>query len=220
YTGYAIDVLNLIAELPSLPDADTARVGIWGHSMGGGITIRVITVNASLKVAALYGALSSDDEVHYCWLYGCRTPLVTPIPRNSSRLLEFDPEFFQGLPTPPPDNAATDPKARLHEIFLKSSPSRYLQYIDTPLIIHHGESDEIVPIEWSVDLADRLNALGKTATLYTYPGEGHVFAGWGWQLFMSRTLTYFDQYLKPRAAPITVDRRVLMHEQVAEESNY
>jgi len=220
YIGYAIDVLNLIAELPSLPNADTSRVGIWGHSMGGGITIRVMTINDSIKVGSLYGALSADDEVHYCWLYGCQVPLVTPVPRSSFRLQEIDPEFFQGVATPVPETAATDPKARLHEIFLKSSPSRYLSYIDTPIIIHHGESDEIVPIQWSVDLADQLTAAGKSATLYTYPGEGHVFAGWGWQLFMSRTLSFFDDYLNPRATPITVDKRVLQQERVAAESSY
>ncbi len=220
YIGYAIDVLNLIAELPSLPNADTSHVGIWGHSMGGGITIRVMTINDSIKVGSLYGALSADDEVHYCWLYGCQVPLVTPVPRSSLKLGEMDPEFFQGVATPVPETAATDPKARLHEIFLKSSPSRYLSYIDTPIIIHHGESDDIVPIQWSVDLADQLTAAGKSATLYTYPGEGHVFAGWGWQLFMSRTLSFFDDYLNPRATPITVDKRVLQQERVAAESSY
>ncbi len=113
-----------------------------------------------------------------------------------------------------------DTKSRLHEIFLKSSPSRYLAYINTPVIIHHGEADDIVPIQWSVDLADQLNALGKSATLYTYPGEGHVFAGWSWQLFMSRTLSFFDHYLNPRATPITVEKRVLQQERVALDSSY
>jgi len=220
YIGYAIDVLNLIAELPTLPDADTSHVGIWGHSMGGGITIRVLTINDSIKVASLYGALSADDEVHYCWLYGCQVPLVTPVPPSSEKLAELDPEFFQGVATPVPETALTNPKARLHEIFVKSSPSRYLSYFNTPVVIHHGEKDNIVPIQWSVDLADQLNALGKPATLYTYPGEGHVFAGWGWQLFMSRTLSFFDGYLKPRATPITVEKRVLQQERVALDLSY
>ncbi len=218
YIGYAVDVLNLIAELPSLADADTSRVGIWGHSMGGGITIRVLTINDSIKVAALYGALSADDEVHYCWLYGCRTPLVTPVPRVANRPEEIDPEFFRGVDAP--ETASISSNARLHEIFLRSSPSQHLSNIHAPIIIHHGESDDTVPIQWSVDLASQLGALGKPVTLYTYPGEGHVFAGWGWQLFMSRTLSFFNQYLNPRATPITVDKRVLHQEQNALESSY
>ena len=217
--GYAIDVLNLIADLPSLPYADTTRVGIWGHSMGGGVTMRVLAVNHSIKVGSLYGAVSSDDEVHYCWLAGCTSPLVTPVPRVAYKLYQFDPDFIQGVPTPPPD-APSDYRGQLHAIFLKSSPSRYLADMNTPLIIHHGEADDTVPIQWSVDLANQLTALGKPVELYTYPGQGHVFTGWGWQLFMSRTLSFFDQYLNPRATPITVDKRVLQQEQIASESSY
>ncbi len=217
--GYAIDVLNLIADLPSLSYADPTHVGIWGHSMGGGVTMRVLAINPSIKVGSLYGAVSSDDEVHYCWLAGCTTALVTPIPRTNYKLDQFDQDFSQSLPTPGADTPL-DYRAKLHAIFLKSSPSRYLANINAPIIIHHGEADDTVPIQWSVDLADRLTAVGKLATLYTYPGESHVFVGWGWQLFMTRTLTFFDAYLNPRSTPITVTQRVLQQEQIATEESY
>ncbi len=49
--GMAIDVLNLIALVQAqsggtdlLKTADPAHIGLWGHSMGGGITTRVLTV--------------------------------------------------------------------------------------------------------------------------------------------------------------------------------
>lgn len=214
YIGYAIDVLNLIAQLSSVPDADTSRIGIWGHSMGGGITLRVLAVNDSIKVASLYGSLSGDDEIHYCWLVGCRAP--TPPARDPrSPLLEADPDFVQSsLPV----NGA--PSARLRDLFAKTSASRHLSNVTAAVIIHHGEADDIVPIEWSVELASSLNMLGRTAVLHTYPGEGHVFAGWGWQLFMSRTISFFDDYLKPRESIITVERRVLRQERIAAEASY
>lgn len=225
YVGYAIDVLNLIASLPSLPYADTSRIGIWGHSMGGGITIRVLTINDQIKAAALYGALSADDEVHYCWLYACRAPLVpTREPTLQLSLQrrheEADPDFLQGIDTTTQTQTSTDPKVRLHEIFLKSSPSHYLSYFSAPVIIHHGEKDDIVPIQWSVDLADALNGLGKPASLYTYPGEGHVFAGWSWQLFMARTISFFNEYLNPQSTPITAGIRVLRRESTFLDSTY
>ncbi len=218
YIGYAIDVLNLIAQLPSLPDADPTRVGIWGHSMGGGITNRVLAIDDSIKVAALYGALTGDDEVHYCWLRGCRAVTTTTRePRAVARLEQVDPDFALGLPTP---LATANGSSPYHEIFLKSSPSRYLQYVRAAVIIHHGEADDTVPIEWSVDLANALAARGKSVTLHTYPGEGHVFAGWGWQLFMTRTLAFFDEYLNPHETPVTVERRVLRQERIAAELSY
>jgi dienelactone hydrolase len=218
YVGYAIDVLNLLAQVSSLPDADPARVGIWGHSMGGGVTLRVLAITNDIKVAALYGALTGDDEVQYCWLQGCRVASVpTPESRFRQAIQDAQDDALLYFPTPV---ASNDPLARLRDIFALSSPSRHLQYITTPLIIHHGESDDTVPIQWSVDLADALTARGKTAMLYTYPGEGHVFAGWGWQLFSTRTLAFFDEFLNPRASMITVEKRVLRQEQIALEASY
>ena len=110
--------------------------------------------------------------------------------------------------------------ARLRDIFARSSPSRNLQYITTPMIIHHGEADDTVPIQWSVDLAEALTRAARRRVLYTYPGEGHVFAGWGWQLFSTRTLAFFDEFLNPRASMITADKRVLRQEQIALEASY
>jgi dipeptidyl aminopeptidase/acylaminoacyl peptidase len=214
--GYAIDVLNLIASLSTLQNADSTRVGIWGHSMGGSITIRTLTINDSIKVASLYGAVTGDDEVHYCWLTSCRTPLV-PARLAAPLLRETDPDFAQELP--PPEVASNDPKVRLHEIFLKSSPIRYLDYWKTPVIIHHGEKDDIVPIQWSIDLADALSKQGKMAVFYSYANDSHVFST-SWQLFMARTIAFFDRYLNPQPTPITATMRVLRHENQIEDTTY
>jgi dienelactone hydrolase len=186
--------------------------------MGGGVTLRVLAVNDSIKVASLYGALTGDDEVHYCWLRGCRAPAApTREPRYAAGLQEMDPDFLLTVPTPA---ASADVSTPYHEIFLKSSPSRHLANVSAAVIIHHGESDDAVPMQWSIDLANALGAEGKLVSLYTYPGEGHVFAGWGWQLFMTRTLSFFDEYLNPRETPITVERRVLRQERIAAELSY
>ncbi|MCI0476927.1 MAG: alpha/beta fold hydrolase, partial [Anaerolineales bacterium] len=218
YIGYAIDVLNLLAQISSLPDADSARVGIWGHSMGGGITLRVLAVTNDIKVGALYGALTGDDEIHYCWLNGCRVASASPPElRFRQAIQDAQDDALLYFPTP---SASNDPLARLRDIFARSSPRRHLQYITTPLIIHHGEADDTVPLQWSADLAEALRARGKTAMFYSYPGEGHVFAGWGWQLFSARTLAFFDEFLNPRAAVITAEKRVLRQEQIALEASY
>ncbi len=214
--GYAIDVLNLIALVPTLPNADASRIGIWGHSMGGGVTARVLTISDQIKVGALYAAVHSDDEIHYCWLVGCKTPVAraaTPPKAN-----ELDPDFLAGI-----DSAVAssrDPMTRLREIFARSSPFRFLNYVSAPVIIHHGEKDDIVPLQWSIELADALNARGKPAFLYSYPSEGHVFVGVQWRLFMERTISFFDKYLAPRDAPITADARVLKRESLIVESGY
>ena len=67
YSGSADDVLNLIAmvrkqaEQPGfLARADASRIGIWGHSMGGGIALRVITLDPGIRAAVLYGAVTGN----------------------------------------------------------------------------------------------------------------------------------------------------------------
>ena len=54
--GMALDVLNLIAIVQAtggqsgvLEVADGSRIGLWGHSMGGGVVTRVITVTDGVR---------------------------------------------------------------------------------------------------------------------------------------------------------------------------
>ena len=42
---YTIDVLNALASVKKYKDADPNRIGMWGHSMGGYITLRSMVVN-------------------------------------------------------------------------------------------------------------------------------------------------------------------------------
>ncbi|NOH03043.1 MAG: hypothetical protein HND47_14325 [Chloroflexi bacterium] len=60
YSGLAIDVVNLMNALPSIPEADPERIGMWGHSMGGGVTLKVLTIDSRIKAAVLYSSVSAD----------------------------------------------------------------------------------------------------------------------------------------------------------------
>ena len=62
-SGYVIDVMNLLASLRTLPAgwADPERVGVWGHSMGGGITINVaVLAGEQVDGVVVYGGMSGD----------------------------------------------------------------------------------------------------------------------------------------------------------------
>ena len=64
--GYTIDVLNLLAHIRKeagqkgslFENADFSRMGIWGHSLGGGVALRVTNLVPEIKAAVLYGAVS------------------------------------------------------------------------------------------------------------------------------------------------------------------
>jgi dienelactone hydrolase len=63
--GYTVDVMNLLAYVRQMAgqdgifkNADMSRMGIWGHSIGGGIALRVVNLVPEIKAAVLYGAVS------------------------------------------------------------------------------------------------------------------------------------------------------------------
>jgi len=64
--GYVADVMNLLAYVKEeagqkgsiFEAADLLRMGIWGHSLGGGVALRVVNLVPEIKAAVLYGAVS------------------------------------------------------------------------------------------------------------------------------------------------------------------
>ncbi len=175
--GYAIDVLNLVALVRQqagqpglLQTADPDAIGLWGHSMGGGIALRVITIGAEgLRAAVLYGAMSGDERQNYEHIYN---------------VLAGHRREFEELDVP---------LAVLPEI----SPIYHLERIDVAVSIHHGSADTVVPPEWSADLCARFQALDKPVECVTYDGQPHTFQGAGDQLFIQNTITFFDTHLRP-----------------------
>lgn len=175
--GMAIDVLNLIAlvkqqaGLPGLlENADPQAIGLWGHSMGGGITMRVITVSPDVKAAVLYGAMSADDQKNYERIYSYFS--------NGTRGLEE-------LQAPP-------------EAFQRISAINFLERIQAAVSIHHGKNDADVPLVWSLDLCTQLGNLEKNVECFTYEDQAHTFHDEGNDLFIQRMIDFFDRTLKVR----------------------
>lgn len=64
-TGYTVDVMNLLELVRQragqegiFENADMERLGIWGHSLGGGIALRVATLVDEIDAIVLYGAVT------------------------------------------------------------------------------------------------------------------------------------------------------------------
>lgn len=55
------------------------------------------------------------------------------------------------------------------------SPVTFASRIRTPLLVLHGDSDPVVPVEQSRDLATRIVEAGGLVELHVYEGEGHGF---------------------------------------------
>ncbi|MEM9171565.1 MAG: alpha/beta fold hydrolase [Pseudomonadota bacterium] len=57
---YARDVLALIQHLDDIQQADTRNVFMWGHSMGGAVSLRVLLDNTPVRAASLWASAPRD----------------------------------------------------------------------------------------------------------------------------------------------------------------
>jgi uncharacterized protein len=196
YSGLVIDVINLISAVSSLEQADPERIGMWGHSMGGGVTTKVLTVDDRVKAAVLYSPVSADDaDIIARWGMGCFGDIAQGellIGCNSSDIIPEDlPQNMQNAYRFAASDADT----------LKDIAAFYhLDSIHVPVQIHYGTEDgkfiNGTPPQWSVKLTQALRDAGKQVELLQYEGEGHSFVGQPWFEFMTRTLRFFDTYVK------------------------
>ena len=172
--GMAVDVLNLIAIVRDqggqpgpLALADPERIGLWGHSMGGGITLRTLAVSRDVKAAVLYAAMSGDERRNFeaiqGWSGGRRGRMELTVP---------------------------------DEALWRIAPIYYLDRIQAAVSIHHGTADELVPPAWSWELCEQLLALEKIAQCLPYPGQPHTFVGEGNRQFIQNMIAFYDTYLK------------------------
>jgi dipeptidyl aminopeptidase/acylaminoacyl peptidase len=196
YSGLVIDVINLLNAIPSIEQADAERIGMWGHSMGGGVTMKALTIDTRIKAAVLYSPVSADfadiiarwgpgcfgDAAQGELIAGCNSSDVIPenLPHNVQDAYRF---------------VASD-----EEALKQVSPFYHLDDVNVPIQIHYGTEDgkylSGTPPQWSVKLTQGLRDAGKHAELYQYEGEGHSFIGQPWFDFMGRTLRFFDKFVK------------------------
>ena len=174
-SGLAVDVLNLIAIIREqsqdpegpLRRADTEDINLWGHSMGGGVALRVAVVNNApyIKTAVLYGAMSGDERLNY------------------GRILEWSEgergEFELAAPS---------------EAMQAISPIDHLDRLNAAISIHHGDADQTVPPQWSDDLCRRLERAGHDVQCAMYQGAPHTFNGVWDDVFMERVGRFIDRY--------------------------
>ncbi len=181
---YVVDVLNAVASMKRYPEADPNRIGMWGHSMGGYITLRSMVITRDIKAGVIWaGVVASYPDLISRWRRG-PTPApdltATPSPGRGWRASlvetygspEENPEFWNSI-----------------------SANSFLNDLSGPLQLHHGTADASVPLEFSETLYQQVLAAGKTVEFYTYEGADHNLAS-SFSLAMQRTIEFFNTYVK------------------------
>jgi dipeptidyl aminopeptidase/acylaminoacyl peptidase len=179
--GYTTDVLNAVAALKRFPQADPQRIGMWGHSMGGYLTLRAMVISPDIKAGVIWaGVVASYPDLLTRWRRSSG-----PAPAPSSPARRWRASWLEQYGTPE-DNP---------EFWNSISANSYLGDLSGPVQLHHGTEDESVPLEFSEILYQQLLEAGKTAELYTYQGDNHNLSGFFSQA-MTRSIEFFDRYLK------------------------
>ena len=177
--NYVIDVLNAVASVKKYPDADPNRIGMWGHSMGGYITLRSMVISGDIKVGVIWGGVVAPyPDIFTRWNAGARQ--TTPTYGSWAYSME------QAYGTP-----ETNP-----EFWNSISANAYLRDLHGPIQLHHSTTDEEVPVEFSQMLYDEMLQANQKVELYTYEGDNHNISK-NFNLAMQRTVEFFNHYLKP-----------------------
>ncbi|MFC6662435.1 alpha/beta hydrolase family protein [Deinococcus multiflagellatus] len=172
---YTTDVLNAASSLKTLKGVNKARLGMWGHSMGGHITLRAMVVSPDIKAGVIWAGVVGPYDL----------------------LFKALPQWGRGDPN--------DPRARLlatlgrpernPAAYRAISPNAYLADLrGRPLQLHHATGDTHVPYSLSQSLASGLKAAGQPVTFYTYAGDNHDLSR-NLKAALDRSIAFFKTHL-------------------------
>lgn len=147
---------------------DADRLGMWGHSMGGGIAARVMVVRPEIRAYVLFAPISADAEENFYEL-------------SEEELAWLRSEYGSGV------------EAKV--VYDQISPLNYFKDASAPVQLHHGTADSAVPIHFSEAMYAALMENGKKAEFFVYPGQKHEFIE-AWPVASERALQFFDRYVK------------------------
>lgn len=160
-----VQILELIASVKNLTNANPEKMAIWGHSNGGQIALSVLEISGAKYPTSLWAPVSKPFP--YSILY------YTDESDDLGKALRKVVAGFDAL--------YDADKYSIHQ---------YYDWIEAPVLIHQGTADEAVPLKWSKELEKSLKEKGKTVKLYVYPGADHNLVG-GWDEAVKRDVEWF-----------------------------
>ena len=178
--GYMVDVLNALASVKAYVDADPNRLGMWGHSMGGYLTLRAMVISGDIKAGVIWaGVVASYPDMIQRWT---RRPSAAPLPARAVRWRQLMQKEF-GTPAENPT------------FWASISANSYLADLSGPVQLHQGTADADVPPIFSELLAKQLQAVDQPYDYYTYAGDNHNLSV-NFATAMARSITFFDEHVK------------------------
>lgn len=164
-----ITVLNLLASVKNLNQADESKIQIWAHSNGGQIALSVLEISQKPISTVLWAPVTKgfpESVLQY----------ITELNEQSLKVKKTIDEFID-----------------LYEEKTYSIDN-YWSDIQASLQVHQGMADEYINTEWTDNFVQTLKALDKNVIYYRYPQNDHNFSK-DWDLVVQRDLQFFKNNL-------------------------
>jgi len=182
YPDYTVDVLNAVASLKLYASADPDRIGMWGHSMGGHVTLRAMVTTQDIKAGVIWaGVVATYPDMMNNWRRPANAPPLN-IPQSARRWRE---EFIAQYGTPEENPA----------FWASISPAEFAADLSGPVQLQHATGDVEVPVQFSRDVAEMIGLAGGVVEYYEYQGDNHNISA-NFNTAMQRSIAFFDKYVK------------------------
>jgi len=182
--GYERDVLNALSSVEKLDYVNSEKIGMWGHSMGGNLTLRAMVVSPDIKAGVIWGGVVGT-------YYDLANNWVRKKPWHPSPVEEMTHRY--GMQDIINDYGTIDENPGFwHSI----DPVYNVSYISGPIQLDHALYDDDVPYKFSEVLKKALENAGKEVELYGYNTTNHNIPSPYFEAAMKRSLAFFDKYLK------------------------
>jgi dipeptidyl aminopeptidase/acylaminoacyl peptidase len=166
--------------------ADLNRVVLFGHSFGGYGAFALLTYTRRFKAAVVLAGF--DDLISFYGTFDARLRYD-----DAAQRTPFGPWLAESGQI----GLAATPWTDMWR-YLRNSPIAYLDRVETPVMIVHGDAD-YVPIQQSEEYFEGLYRLRKRARFVRYWGEGHnLMSPANIRDLWERIFLWFDHYTGSR----------------------
>jgi uncharacterized protein len=189
---YTIDALSAVKSLQKLEYVNAQKIGMWGHSMAGNLTLRALLVEPDIRAGVIWaGAVYSYEDFAK---YRLSDSSYVRQPRDPHYVAddltdEFQNKVAELRENPNVINFKTD------QFWSAVSLTQNIQFLNSPVQLHHAVNDPVVNIGYSTDLANILKLENKKYEIYEYQGGGHNIDSPYFEQAMQRTVEFFKKNL-------------------------
>lgn len=157
---------------------DEKRIGVWGGSAGGHLSLLLGATGDSGQPGATTEFERAPSQV---------AAVVAYFPPSDLRRLtdSWTPELRNRFPAAVLED----------DEYKEYSPLHFASSDDAPTLIIHGDKDELVPIVEGESMHQALLKVGVTSSFVTIPGAGHGFVDEDANQAAAEMLSWFEKHL-------------------------